>query len=98
MVDLFKEGLSQIFSQRSVQKRTARVFPHPVTLLAIATVFATIAGVWLTNYYQERAWIRQKQFETYRYALDEGLKVVDELSETMGRRLPGSLPALRMLP
>ena len=89
MVDFFKEGLLQIFSQRSVQKRIARVFTHPVTLLAIATVFATIAGAWLTNYYQERAWAREKQFELQRYAYDEGLKVVDELSEAMSKRLFG---------
>lgn len=89
MVDFLKEGLSQIFSQRAVQRRLARFLVHPVTLLAIATVFATLAGAWLTNYYQERAWIREKQFETYRYTLDEGLKVIDELSDVMGRRLFG---------
>ncbi len=89
MVDFLKEGLLQIFSQRSVQKRIARVFTHPVVLLAIATIFATIAGAWLTNYYQERAWVKEKQFETYKYTFDESLKLVDELSDAMSRRLFG---------
>jgi len=85
----FGEGLVQIFSQRAVQRRIARVLSHPVVLLAIATVFATIAGAWLTNYYQEQAWMRDKNFETYQYAMDEGFKVTDELSDAMGQRLFG---------
>src|SRR3989338_4196825 len=89
VTDFFKEGLLQILSQRAVQRRIARVFTHPVTLLAIATVFATIAGVWLTNYYQERAWVREKQFETFRQGYAEALKLVDELSEVMSRRAFG---------
>ena len=87
--EMLKEALGSLLKERSFQKRFARLFGHPITLLAIATVFATIAGAWLTNYYQERAWVREKQFETFRYTFDEGLKVVDELSETMSKRLFG---------
>lgn len=86
---LLIEGLRQIFGQREVRRRLARVFTHPVTLLAIATVFATLAGVWLTNYYQERAWVREKRFETFRQGYEQALDVVDELSELMSRRFFG---------
>ena len=89
MRDVFWEGIKSLLSEPSFRKRLARVFTHPVTLLAIATVFATIAGAWLTNYYQERAWIREKQFETFKYTYDEGLKIVDELSEATSKRLFG---------
>ena len=70
-------------------KRLGRLFSHPIALLAIATIFATIAGVWLTNYYQERAWGREKRFETFRQGYQEALELVDELSEVMGRRVFG---------
>ena len=81
--------VSSLFRDRSWQKRLGRLFSHPIALLAIATVFATIAGVWLTNYYQERAWVREKQFETFRQGYAEALKLVDELSEVMSRRVFG---------
>ena len=89
MRDVFWEGIKSLLRERAFRKRLARVFSHPVTLLAIATVFATLAGAWLTNHYQGQAWLREKQFEVYRYGLDEGLKLVDELSEAMSRRLFG---------
>ena len=81
--------MAQIFGQRAVQRRIARFLRHPVTLLAIATVFATLAGVWLTNYYQQQAWVRDKQFEMYRYRMDEGFELVDELSDATSQRLFG---------
>lgn len=62
---------------------------HPVSLLALATILAAGVGAWLTNAYQERAWIREKQFEAFRHSFDEGLKLVDDLSEAMSRRLFG---------
>ena len=89
MVEFFKEGLLQILRQRSVHRRLGRFFSHPVVLLAIATVFATLASAWLTNYYQERAWLREKQFETFRQGYQEALRLVDELSEVMSRRVFG---------
>ena len=88
-MDFFNEGVFQILRQRAVQRRIGKFFSHPVVLLAIATVFATLAGAWLTNYYQKQAWLREKEFEIRSYGLDEGLKVVDELSESMSRRLFG---------
>ena len=78
-----------LLRNKVLQRRLGRFLSHPVTLLAIATVFATIAGAWLTNYYQERAWVREKQFEAFQHGFDEGLKLVDELSEAMSRRLFG---------
>lgn len=89
MFKIVWEAVRALIERRSFQRRLGRFLAHPVTLLAIATVFATIAGAWLTNYYQERAWIREKQFETFRYTFDEGLKLVDELSEVMSKRLFG---------
>lgn len=88
-LDLVKEATIGFVKERAFRKRLARVLSHPVTLLALATVFATLAGAWLTNYYQERAWVREKQFEVFRYGFDEGLKLVDELSDAMSRRLFG---------
>ncbi len=83
------QAIHDLLMSKPFQKRLGRLFSHPIALLAIATIFATIAGVWLTNYYQERAWVREKQFETFRYTFDEGLKLIDELSETMSKRLFG---------
>ena len=88
-MEFFKEGLLQILQQRSVQRRFGRFFSHPVALLAIATIFATLAGAWLTNYYQEQAWVREKQFETFRQGYREAFELVDELSEVMSRRVFG---------
>ena len=70
-----------LLTSKPFQKRLGRLFSHPIALLAIATIFATIAGVWLTNYYQERAWVREKRFETFRQGYREALELVDELSE-----------------
>ena len=89
MFEALRDILASLFKERACQKRLARLLTHPVTLLAIASVFATMAGAWLTNYYQERAWIREKQFETYRYTFDEALKLIDELSEATSQRLFG---------
>ena len=88
-VEVLKDTVGSFLQERAFQKRLGRFLTHPVTLLAIATIFATLAGAWLTNYYQERAWVREKQFETFRYTFDEGLKVVDELSDAMSKRLFG---------
>jgi len=85
VLDAVKDAVEVLIKQKAIQKRLAKVLAHPITLLAIATIFATIAGVWLTNYYQERAWVREKQFEAFRHGFDEGLKLVDELSEAMGK-------------
>jgi len=74
-----------LLTQKSFQKRLGRLLAHPVTLLAIATV----AAVWLTNYYQTQAWIREKQFEVFRQGYTEALKLVDEVSELMSRRFFG---------
>ena len=71
------------------QQQLAKFLIHPVTLLAIATVFATVAGVWLTNYYQSQAWMRDKRFEVFRQGHAEAIGLVDELSEAMSRRLFG---------
>ena len=84
-----KEAVGSFLQERAFRKRLARFLTHPVTLLAIATVFATLAGAWLTNYYQERAWVREKQFETFRQGYREALELVDELSEVMSRRVFG---------
>lgn len=89
MREIVKDAIRSLLTRRSFQRRLGRLLSHPVTLLAIATLFATVAGAWLTNYYQERAWVLEKQFETFRYTLDEGLKLVDELSEAMSRRAFG---------
>ena len=94
MVDFFREGLFQILQQRSVRRQLGRFIYHPVVLLAIATIFATLAGVWLTNYYQDRAWLREKQFEAFQQGYAEALRLVDELSELMSRRFFGLNRAL----
>jgi len=78
-----------LLASKPFQKRFGRLFSHPISLLAIATVFATLAGVWLTNYYQEQAWVREKQFETFRQGYREALELVDELSDIMSRRFFG---------
>ena len=89
MTQLARQAILDLLTSKPFQKRLGRLFSHPITLLAIATVFATIAGVWLTNYYQERAWVREKQFETFRQGYAEALKLVDEVSELMSRRFFG---------
>ncbi len=89
MTKLARQAILGMLTSRPFHRHLGRFFSHPIALLAIATVFATIAGVWLTNYYQERAWVREKQFETFRYTFDEGLKLIDELSEAMSKRLFG---------
>lgn len=83
--DLIKEATIGVVKERAFRKRLARLLSHPVTLLAIATV----AAVWLTNYYQTQAWIREKQFEVFRQGYTEALKLVDEVSELMSRRFFG---------
>lgn len=88
-LDLVKEATIGIVKERAFRQRLARTFTHPVTLLAVATVFATVAGVWLTNDYQERAWVREKRVEVFRHGFDAGLQLIDELSEAMSRRLFG---------
>lgn len=85
----FLDGMAEVFLDRPTRQRLARFFTHPVGLLAIATIFATMAGAWLTNYYQERTWIRQKQFEAFQYGFEQSLKLVDELTEATSRRLFG---------
>ena len=57
--------------------------------MAIATAFATLAGAWLSNYYQEQAWLRDRQFEAYRYGLEQAYDLVDDLSDATSRRLFG---------
>ncbi|MBI3087537.1 MAG: hypothetical protein HYY91_01425 [Candidatus Omnitrophica bacterium] len=89
MTKLARQALLSLLASKPFQRRFARFIVHPVSLLAIATVFATIAGVWLTNYYQERAWVREKRFETFRQGYREALELVDELSELMSRRFFG---------
>jgi len=85
MFKIVGEAVRLLIKQRSFQRRLAKFLTHPVTLLAIATV----AAVWLTNYYQTQAWIREKQFEVFRQGYAEALKLVDELSEVMSRRVFG---------
>lgn len=77
--------IQDLFTSKPFQKRLGRLFSYPVTLLAIATV----AAVWLTNYYQTQAWIREKRFEVFRQGYREALELVDELSEVMSRRVFG---------
>ena len=89
MTKLAMQAIQGLFTSKPFQKRVGRLFSHPIALLAIATIFATIAGVWLTNYYQERAWIREKQFEAFRQGYAEALELIDELSEVMSRRVFG---------
>ena len=74
-----------MFRSKPFQKRLSKFLVHPVTILAIATV----AAVWLTNYYQERAWIREKQFVVFEKDYQSALRVVDELSDVMSRRFFG---------
>jgi hypothetical protein len=83
------QEIVELVTAKTFRKQLGRLFSHPIALLAIATVFATIAGVWLTNYYQERAWVRDKGFETFRQGYQEALRLVDELSEVMSRRVFG---------
>ena len=85
----FFGAAAEVLSDRTTRKRLARFATHPVGLLAIATIFATVAGAWLTNYYQHQAWIRQKDFETFKYGFDQSLALVDELTEAASRRLFG---------
>ena len=57
-----KAVLAELFRSKPFQKRLAKFLVHPVTILALATV----AAVWLTSYYQNRAWVREKKFEVFR--------------------------------
>lgn len=89
MSKLATQAILGLLTSKPLHKRLGRLFSHPIALLAIATVFATVAGVWLTDYYQERAWVREKEFETFRQGYQEALRLVDELSEVMSRRVFG---------
>lgn len=89
MSKLATQAILGLLRSKPFHKRLRRLFSHPIALLAIATVFATVAGVWLTDYYQERAWVREKEFETFRQGYQEALRLVDELSEVMSRRVFG---------
>ena len=88
-MSVLQDALKELADSKPFQRQVGRILSHPLTLLAVATICATVAGVWLTNYYQEQTWIRDKQFEVYKHRLDEGLLLVDDLSEAMGRRLFG---------
>lgn len=85
MTKLATKVLLGLLTSKPFRKRLAKFLTHPVTILAIAT----LAAVWLTNYYQERAWIREKHFEMFRQGYREALELVDELSEVMSRRVFG---------
>lgn len=86
---MLPELFNTLWNDQPLRRRLARLLIHPMVILAAATICATLAGAWLTNYYQEQAWRREQQFELFRYGFDQGLKVVDELSELTSRRLFG---------
>ena len=80
-----KALLVELFSSKPFQKRLAKFLVHPVTILAIATV----AAVWLTNYYQHQAWVREKRFVIFEKDYQSALRLVDEVSDLMSRRFFG---------
>jgi hypothetical protein len=85
----FGSLLVELARDKSFWRRIGRLLSHPVSLLAVATVFAALAGAWLTNYYQERAWIRQQQFTMFQEGAQAAWMLVNELSEMMSRRFFG---------
>lgn len=49
----------------------------------------TLAGTWLSFYFQTQSWIRERQFEVFRKNYEESLLLIDELAEMTGRRAFG---------
>lgn len=62
---------------------------HPITLRAVTIAMASLGGIFVTNHFQEQTWVREVQFQIFNHTLEEGFKVVDDISKTTSKRLFG---------
>ncbi len=74
--------------QRVHKKIKSNVFKRFYAFLRYP-VIATFVGILITNYYQKTSWERERQYELFKENFDGGIKLVDELSVLVSKRIFG---------
>jgi hypothetical protein len=63
------------------------VLNSDLSRLLIGFILTTVVGTILVQWYQDRNWEKQRQFEVMKRRLDEGQKFIDELSDLVNLRV-----------